>query len=373
MASIDIHIIQSVPPSNINRDDNGSPKTAVYGGVRRARVSSQAWKRAARDSFGELLDMNELGIRTKRAAELIAVRIVATKPEVTLEEALKGAWGVLGGLGLKEEKARKSKTDTGEEKPSSMQYLVFFSNVQLDKLAELAIEHDLGKVPASVAKNAVKRDYGISLSLFGRMVANDPDLNVDAAVQVAHALSTHAVDPEFDFYTAVDDYNPGEETGAGMMGTIEYNSSTMYRYATVSLDGLNANLGDPEATARAVEAFLTGFVKAMPSGKQNTFANGTLPHGVVVMARKGQGVNLVGAFEDAVRLSDNGYIHNSCEALAKHAGELDGAFGEAPEEAWVTRVGDAAAPLETLGEVQAFPALVKGVGEYVRSTLGASA
>ncbi len=373
MASIDIHIIQSVPPSNINRDDNGSPKTAVYGGVRRARVSSQAWKRAARDSFAELLNMDELGIRTKRAAELIAERIIERSPRTTQEEAVKGAWGALGGLGLKEEKARKSKADTGPEKPSTTQYLVFFSNVQLDKLAELAIEHELGKVPAHAAKQAVKRDYGISLSLFGRMVANDPDLNVDAAVQVAHALSTHAVDPEFDFYTAVDDYNPADESGAGMMGTIEYNSSTMYRYATVSLDGLNENLGDPEATVRAVEAFLTGFVKAMPSGKQNTFANATLPHGVVVMARDGQGVSLVGAFEDAIRLSDNGYIHSSCEALAKHASELDEAFGEAPKAVWVTRVGDVAAPLETLGEVQSFPALVEGVGKYVRSTLGASA
>lgn len=370
MASIDIHIIQSVPPSNINRDDNGSPKTAVYGGTRRARVSSQAWKRAVRDSYGSLLDLSELGTRTKRAAELIADRIEKLQPGTTREDALRGAWGALAGLKLKEEKARKSKADT-EPKPSTTQYLVFFSHPQLDKLAELALQHDLGAVPPREAKAAVQQDHGISLALFGRMVADDPELNVDASVQVAHALSTHAVDPEFDFYTAVDDHNPNEETGAGMMGTIEFNSSTMYRYATISLDGLNKTLGDADATARAVEAFLKGFVTAMPSGKQNTFANGTLPHGVVVTARRGQGVNLVGAFEEAVPVSDSGYIAKSCEALTRHATELDDAFGDSPIATWVLRVGESAAPLEKLGDVVSLSTMIQEVGNHVRDTVGA--
>lgn len=370
MASIDIHIIQSVPPSNINRDDNGSPKTAVYGGTRRARVSSQAWKRAVRDSYGALLDISELGTRTKRAAELIADRVEKLRPETTREDALKGAWGALKGLGLKEEKARKSKSDA-EPKPSTTQYLVFFSHPQLDKLAELAVDHDLSTVSAREAKAAVQQDHGISLALFGRMVADDPELNVDASVQVAHALSTHGVDPEFDFYTAVDDHNPNEETGAGMMGTIEFNSSTMYRYATISLDGLHKTLGDPDATARAVEAFVKGFVTAMPSGKQNTFANGTLPHAVVVTARDGQGVNLVGAFEEAVPLSEDGYITKSCEALTRHSKELDEAFGDSATATWVVRVGDAAASLGQLGEVVALPAMIQAVGNHVRNTVGA--
>lgn len=370
MASIDIHIIQSVPPSNINRDDNGSPKTAVYGGTRRARVSSQAWKRAVRDSYATHLDTNELGTRTKRAAELIADRIEKLREGTSRDEALRGAWDALAGLKLKEEKPRKSKADT-EPKPSTTQYLVFFSHQQLDTLAGLAVQHNLGAVPPKEAKAVVRQDHGISLALFGRMVADDPELNVDASVQVAHALSTHAVDPEFDFYTAIDDHNPNEESGAGMMGTLEFNSSTMYRYATVSLNGLHKTLGDVDATARAVEAFLKGFVTAMPSGKQNTFANGTLPHGVVVTARSGQGVSLVGAFEDAVPVSETGYIAKSCEALTRHARELDEAFGDSPTATWVLRVGKAAASLEGLGEVVTLPAMIREVGDYVRSTAGA--
>lgn len=365
MTAIDIHIIQSVPPSNINRDDNGSPKTAVYGGVRRARVSSQAWKRATREAYENDLDTKDLGMRTKRVAELVADRIKALRPEISTEDAVKGAWAALKALGLKEEKVKKGSTEV-----PPTQYLVFFSNPQLDALAELAIANDLGIVPARDAKAAVKKDHGISLSIFGRMVADDADLNVDASVQVAHALSTHAVDPEFDFYTAVDDHNPNEETGAGMMGIIEFNSATLYRYATISLDALEANLGDGEATARAVEAFITAFAKSMPSGKQNTFANGTLPHGVVVVGREGQGVSWVGAFEDAVRSDDSGFVEASCTALVQHANDLADAFGEAPSGTWVTTVGSKAASLKELGSALPFPELVAQVGDFVRSRVG---
>lgn len=370
MTSIDIHIIQSVPPSNINRDDNGSPKTATYGGVRRSRVSSQAWKRATREAFEITLDREDLGYRTKRAAELIADRVSAKSPDITAEDATKGAWEVLKAIGLKEEKPKKGETAV------NTQYLVFFSNRQLDSLAELALAHDLRDIPSTSKKDlkaAVKRDHGIAVSLFGRMIADDADLNVDAAVQVAHALSTHAVDPEFDFYTAVDDSNPKAETGAGMMGTIEFNSSTMYRYATVSVEGLHANLGDQEATARAVEAFLNAFAKSMPSGKQNTFANGTLPHAVVVIARDGQGISMVEAFEEAISPSNDGYVQPSCEALATYLPQVEEAFGESGLAAWVTRVGSKAASLEALGEVCSFPVLVSQVGDFVRSRLGESA
>ena len=364
MTSIDIHIIQSVPPSNMNRDDNGSPKTAIYGGVRRSRVSSQAWKRATRERFDTLLDQKDLGVRTKRVAELIAERIRARRPEVSEEDAMKGAWASLAGLKLKEEKPKKGETAT------NTQYLVFFSNPQLDALSELALASELGTVPSKDAKAAAKATNGISVSLFGRMIADDADLNVDAAVQVAHALSTHAVDPEFDFYTAVDDNNPAADTGAGMMGTIEFNSSTMYRYATVSLDGLRANLGDVEATARAVEVFLTSFVRSMPSGKQNTFANGTPPHGVVVVAREGQGISMAEAFESPVAESEAGYVRSSCEALAGFLPAINGAFGDTPLAAWVTHVDDRSASLAGLGDALPFPELVSRVAGFVRETLG---
>lgn len=145
------------------------------------------------------------------------------------------------------------------------------------------------------AKAALSRDHSVDVALFGRMVADDANLNVDAACQVAHAISTHAVATEFDYYTAVDDQNPAEETGAGMIGTIEFDSATLYRYATINVPALLRSLGDTEATAQAVEAFVRSFATSMPTGKQNTFANRTAPDAVVVMVRPDRPVNLVGA------------------------------------------------------------------------------
>lgn len=364
MTHIDIHVIQSVPPSNLNRDDTGSPKTALYGGVRRARVSSQAWKRAARQEFAQHLDASELGVRTKRAVELLVERIHRRDPEVPLEEAATLAQGVLEKAGLKVKAARKAK----EGDAPLTEYLVFFSNHQLDRLADLAIAGRLEPLDARAAKDVLKQGNSIDVALFGRMVADDASINVDAACQVAHALSTHGVSTEFDYYTAVDDQNPEEETGAGMIGTIEFDSATLYRYATINVAALRENLGDDEATVRAVEAFVRAFALSMPTGKQNTFANRTSPDGVVVLDRAQRPVNLVGAFEEAVR-GDGGFVKASCEALATHGTEVDGAFGNGPRTAWVSRVGDRTAALDRFATAQAFDELVASVGAAVRGQL----
>jgi CRISPR system Cascade subunit CasC len=359
---IDIHIVQSVPPSNINRDDTGSPKTAIYGGVRRARVSSQAWKRATRRDFSDYLDTSELGVRTKRAVTLLAERIVALAPEIDPDSATDRAIAALEAAKFKVKAGRKAKDG---EQPLT-EYLMFFSNVQLDRLAELAAAAEDGKVSARDAKAALDQDHSVDVSLFGRMVANDADLNVDAACQVAHSLSTHAVATEFDYYTAVDDKNPDEETGAGMIGTIEFDSATLYRYATINVGTLKENLGDPTATARAVEAFVRSFVTSMPTGKQNTFANRTVPDAVVVLARPDRPVNLVGAFEDAVR-GKGGFVAASCAALASHANDVDSAFGSLPTDTWVTRVGARTDALNWFGEPIRFDDLVTAVGQRVLS------
>ncbi len=362
--NIDVHVIQSVPPSNLNRDDAGSPKTAVYGGVRRARVSSQAWKRATRRDFEHYLDASEFGVRTKRAMELLGDRIEALQPGIEKDVALAKAKTTLEAAGLKTKAARKA----ADGAPELTEYLVFFSNLQLDKLAQLAVEAGDEAVPPRAAKDVLKGGNSFDLALFGRMVANDADLNVDAACQVAHALSTHAVTNEFDYYTAVDDENPEEETGAGMIGTVEFNSATLYRYATVNVAALQENLGHSEATGRAVEAFIRSFVQSMPSGKQNTFANGTLPEAVVVMAREGRAVNLVGAFEDAVTDRDGGFVKGSCRHLADYAREVDAAYASTPGALWTTRVGDQTAALDALGgERVNLDALVAKVGELVRA------
>lgn len=362
--NVDVHVIQSVPPSNLNRDDAGSPKTAVYGGVLRARVSSQAWKRATRRDFEQYLDTSEFGVRTKRAVELLSQRITTLAPELA-DSAPARATAVLNAADLK----TKAKRNAGADELEQTEYLVFFSNRQLDKLAELAVNWG-DKVPSKAdAKAILKQGNSFDLALFGRMVANDADLNVDAACQVAHALSTHAVTNDYDYYTAVDDQSPEEETGAGMIGTVEFNSATLYRYATISIGALHDNLGDPEATGRAVEAFLRSFIQSMPTGKQNTFANGTLPEAVLVMVRDGRAVNLVGAFEEAVTSTGEGFVKSSCEHLADYAEDLNEAYGDLPVAAWVTRVGERTAALDRLAQKVTLDALVANVGQQVRASL----
>lgn len=358
---IDIHVLQSVPPSNLNRDDTGSPKTATYGGVRRARVSSQAWKRATRRDFSQYLEVDQLGVRTKRAVELLTERLRQLSPELDAVAASALAQRALEAAGLKVKAGRKARDG---DQPLT-EYLVFFSNLQLDRLAEVAVSSPPDKVDARQAKAALTRDHSVDVSLFGRMVADDANLNVDAACQVAHAISTHAVATEFDYYTAVDDQNPTEETGAGMIGTIEFDSATLYRYATINVDALLRNLGEVEAAAQSVEAFVRSFATSMPTGKQNTFANRTAPDAVVVMVREDRPVNLVGAFEEPVR-GRNGYVAESCKAFAEYAAELDAAFGSPPADTWVTRVGSRADALASLGETVTFHELVRRAGERTR-------
>jgi CRISPR system Cascade subunit CasC len=366
--NIDIHILQSVPPSNLNRDESGSPKSAQYGGVRRARVSSQAWKRATREEFSRRLSPDQLGVRTLRAADLLAdrVRAIGGVEDDGVDAAVKVA---LGALGLKLEARRKKKDAAEEDDPGQKtEYLVFFSNEQLNKLAELAAS---GEKSAKAYKEVMQGNNGIDLALFGRMVANDADLNVDASVQVAHALSTHAVDNEFDFYTAVDDEAPRDETGAGMMGAIEFNSSVLYRYATVNVDILTEQLAEKADAVTAVGEFVRAFVESMPTGKQNTFANGTLPDAVVVSARLDRGISFVSAFERPVRAgNEGGYLKGSADALARYANDVVSQYAAPAERTWVLRVGEATSALEGLGDPVTLPELVEAVQGRVAESLG---
>lgn len=363
---VDIHVIQSVPPSNINRDDTGSPKSALYGGVRRARVSSQAWKKAVRTSFKDFLPASQTGARTLRVVELVMNRLTADPYRLDAEDARQKALEVVKALGLKAEKPGK-KDDAVER----TQYLVFYSNQQLDRLAQLAASSE-GKISGVDAKKAADSDHGIEVALFGRMVADSKDLNVDSAVQVAHALSTHAVEIESDYFTAVDDYKLDEDdAGAGMIGTVEFTSETLYRFATVAVSTLENNLGDVDLTADAASAFVRGFVMSMPTGKQNTFANNTVPDAVVVQIRKGRSASFVGAFEDAVTSTTGGFVEASCKALATYAHDCEEAFLGAPVASFVTRVGTRTEAVSAMGTVMSIDDLVSSVRDQVATVLRA--
>lgn len=316
---LDIHVLQTLPPSCVNRDDTGSPKTATYGGVTRARVSSQAWKRAVRLMFRDLLEPGKLGIRTKEIPEELAKRIRMLKPTA---DAKKLAIKVLqdAKIGVK-------------ENDFQTEALFFISDVQLDKLAESAISEKSGK---DEFQKILKENPSVDQAMFGRMVASDPSLNYDAAVQVAHSISTHEVHLEYDYFTAVDDRSPDDNAGAGHLGTVEYDSATLYRYATVNLEELKGYL--KEDTSIATRCFVDAFVRSMPTGRQNTFANRTFPDLVYITLRKDQPVNLCGAFEKPVISRDGGYMAPSEKVLATYASKVYRTFADAPAKAFV--IGD---------------------------------
>ncbi len=377
MTYIDIHVLQTVPPSNINRDDTGSPKTALFGGVRRARVSSQAWKRATRVYFNQHLDPSGLGYRTKRIVELVARAIQdrgIDDQSLADELAIKVLSAAKITLTTPKKKAPKKGEEQSEDPVTAQsEYLVFISAGQIANLAELAVTANnqgstITKADAQAAFNA---NQSIDVALFGRMVADDAVLNVDAAAQVAHALGVSAVDNEYDYFTAMDDLQAEDhQTGAGMIGTVEFNSSTLYRYATLNVDGLMHNLGDVDATAKAAGTFVEAFIRSMPTGKQNTFANRTLPDAIVVIVRDDQPVNLVGAFEDPIRPKPaSSIVLQAAKSLADYATELNDAYG-APRSAWTTAPASVAEQLTAMGPSVSISDLVEAVNDVVSASLG---
>lgn len=320
---VDLHVIQTVPPSCINRDDTGSPKTAIYGGTTRARVSSQAWKHAMREYFKEVMTEEELSKRSKKVVGLLAEEIQKLNSGLNGEKL---AIDALTKAGL------KVKIDEKKGKKAELDALFFISSAQIQALAQLAAD---GCEEKESFKKALKDIPGFEIALFGRMVAADPSLNYDAASQVAHSISTHAVHSEYDYFTAVDDLAPEDNAGAGHLGTVEFNSSTLYRYATVNVSELKKWVKNPE---QIVRVFAEAFIYAMPTGKQNTFANRTVPDAVYITVREDQPVNFSGAFEEAV-MSRNGYSKASIERLQEYAEKSYRNFVEVPTYALGTGEG----------------------------------
>ncbi len=359
-ALLELHYLQNFAPSNLNRDDTGSPKDAYFGGTRRARVSSQSFKRAMRMDFRArgTVAPDELGERTKRAHEEIA-RILRDTHARDESAALTAAELALGGLGL-------------PVKDGKSQYLLFLGRDELTRVADLINTHwdalqggaeDGGKkgkskkaaLPGDLAKELAKALDGsraVDVALFGRMLADLPEKNADAAAQVAHALSTHAMrGREFDFYTAVDDLKPTDTAGADMLGTVEFGSATYYRYACVDLQKLLENLGgDVDLAVRGLRAFLEASVFAAPTGKQNTFAAHNTPGLMVqVVRQEASPRNLANAFEKAVR-EQGGFVRPSMTALGEEKTRQDRIFGDEGRSRYVNAVDDQ--DLTTLGERQ---------------------
>ncbi|MBQ3034127.1 MAG: type I-E CRISPR-associated protein Cas7/Cse4/CasC [Deferribacterales bacterium] len=316
---VEYHIIQSFPVTCLNRDDVNSPKTAIVGGTTRARVSSQCWKRAVRMQMQEL--GVKLGIRSKKIHTLI-------------EEECKN-------LGRDDELARKSSEKIA--KILATDTLIFFSeneakqfakylsdnNFNIDNKKDKTLLSEIEKVSKSCKFDG--KD-GLDIALFGRMVANSTDMNIEGAASFSHAISTHKIANEVDFFTALDDSNNEDETGAGHMGTSEFNSATYYRYISLNLGVLAENLGGTEDIAKAVETFTKALYLAIPTAKQNAMSGASPWDYARILVRKGQ--RMQASFDEAVK-SSNGFSKNSIEALDKfieeksnQAGSLYGKLGD---------------------------------------------
>jgi len=344
---IEIHTLQNFAPSNLNRDDTGAPKDALFGGTRRARVSSQCQKRAVRKHFSGLIEQNSLAsedvaFRTKRILDAL-IKSLVDKGRAETEATEKSRLALAA--------MEFTVKDDGKS-----EYLLFLGQREISGIADIigekwdsitagegtpAEEKKSGKAKKKAAKNAdpeLKKALdkifnggkAVDVALFGRMLADMPEKNQNAACQVAHAISTHSVEREFDFYTAVDDLKPEDTAGADMMGTVEFNSACFYRYAVVDWEKLVVNLqGDKELATKGLRAFLEGFVVAEPTGKQNTFAAHNPPEFIAVSVRRNTAPrNLANAFETAVfTKKGESLTRKSAEELVKKANALQSAFG----------------------------------------------
>lgn len=314
---IQIHAIHSVPPSCINRDDVGAVKTSIYGGVRRHRVSSQAWKRAMR-TYAADAGLAETATRTLHLPDMIADRVTNNYDR---DEAVEVANKVSTTAGFKTKKAK------GEDARYVTESLTFISPGEVEVLANITAHVLEGNdMPGKKDIKTELAEVGVTpdVALFGRMVASDKGNNIDACAQVAHALSTHEAHAEVDFYTAVDDLTTDSEGGSGFLGTQEMMSSTLLRYASVDIDRLRETLG-ADAAETALSAFVEAFVRSMPTGKSNSFANTTLPDYVLIETVDAP-VNYVGAFENPVR-SRGDLVGSSIESLEDYRERLSNVYG----------------------------------------------
>jgi CRISPR system Cascade subunit CasC len=361
---LEIHVLQSFPPANLNRDENGMPKSTVFGGYPRARISSQCQKRVTREHYHKYYE--EMGIDPKHFADRsrgYAKELAKLLTEKGIEEqkanvSAKLAISVLTEKPKKEKdkkgkaKVEDSSDDSQPEEKGKSDTILFLGRIEVEAIATVLINNwsDIesgltGTTPAlpkevitkgiipsvKPPKDMTESTYGKpgDVALFGRMMAVLPAGNVDAAVQMAHAISVNKLQQEFDFFTAVDDLNAGDDAGADHMGETGYNSSTYYRFTTLDTVQLQKNLGQDVQADIIAQAFAEAFIRAIPTGHQNGFAAHSLPAAVMVVVRKGQPISLVDAFESPVApKGGKSLLENAVSKLDGHWADLSKMYGE---------------------------------------------
>ncbi|MEW6723608.1 MAG: type I-E CRISPR-associated protein Cas7/Cse4/CasC [Bacillota bacterium] len=331
---LEIHLLQNFALSNLNRDDTGAPKTCIFGGTRRARISSQCLKRAIRTHFREegLVPSELLSYRTRLLHRELTGRLVAAG---LADEAAKQTAGKA--LELLQFKLKNGKTE----------YLLVLGEREISRLTELCKAHAESILASGGGKSSKKDEEGrlaqvlldaidggeaLDIALFGRMIATHAEKSVDAAVQMAHAFSTHSVAAEFDFYSAVDDLQKQDDVegaGAGMLGTTLYNSSCYYRYANLDLNQLAKNLnGETSHVETAARAFLVGAIHAVPTGKRTNSAPQNPPAFIMAVVRDKGLWSLANAFIKPIFSGPKAdLIQLSAGQLLRHWNQLASLYG----------------------------------------------
>lgn len=334
---IEIHMIQNHSPANLNRDDLGAPKTCYFGGVLRSRISSQCIKRSIRmsEEFKQLLG----GIRTRQLAKLIAKRVTSEG------DVLKRAERILEACGFKPKKPKKQ--DDGDSEQSKM--LVYTTREAIHEMAALlqdGDEKDDKELAMSFAKLIAERTVVPDMALSGRMLEpdkaagqiwKDRNTTVEAALQVAHAISTHEARLEVDYYVAADDI-PGKDAGAGYVDEAMFGSACFYKYFSIHWETLVNNLkgfvGDHEKlAAHTVGAFIRSAALANPTGKQNSFAAHNPPDGMLIEIKNAP-ISYANAFANPVGNGERDIISQSIAQLAQYVHDLDTGYGKPTKRFW---------------------------------------
>lgn len=278
---VQLHVLTSYPPSNLNRDDTGRPKTAVIGDCTRLRISSQSLKRAWRTSdIFETALKGHIGTRTKEMG--ISVYQSLIKQGVGEKNAREWAKAIASQFGkLKSDK----KTENNED--LHVEQLVHFSPEEEKAITDLVSQLVATAPTEDDLKLLRKQHTAADIAMFGRMLASSPAFNTEAAIQVAHAVTVHKAAVEDDYFTAVDDLNNGDiDSGAAHIGELGFGAGVFYLYICINRELLQENLGgDAALTQQALKAFVQAVAKVSPTGKQNSFASRA--YAGFVLAEKG--------------------------------------------------------------------------------------
>lgn len=341
----EIHMLKNYPPTNLNRDDTGAPKTCLFGGAMRGRISSQCLKRSWRTSpsFRAEIGDDNLGIRTRKLPVLVAEKLVEMGVSQEFADAVQPR---LTGIGNKEGKETKDGNATAQ--------VIFYANEDIEAVAKTVkamlencktvkdVQKLKGKDIQAAITGADVRPVTLDIALFGRMVTSDAFRDVEASMQVAHAISTNKVSVESDFFTAMDDVLSSstlEDIGAGMLGDVDFNSSCYYVYVSLDTDALAENLkyaqNAEEIVRRAIPALLRAMAFTDPSGKQNSFAGHVLPSVVMVECKEKKiPTSMVNAFVEPVGKSGD-LVALSARKLADEVDMTARNFGlEVKERLW---------------------------------------